>query len=41
MHKILVVEDDQAMAVALQHGFTYKGYSVQVTAHRAGYKFIG
>jgi len=30
MHKILVIEDDQAMAVALQDGFTYKGYSVQV-----------
>ena len=30
MRKILIVEDDQAMAVALRDGFKYKGYSVQV-----------
>lgn len=30
MRKILVIEDDQAMAVALRDGFKYKGYSVQV-----------
>jgi DNA-binding response OmpR family regulator len=28
--KVLIVEDDQAMAVALRDGFTYEGYSVQV-----------
>ncbi len=30
MRRILIVEDDQAMAVALTDGFKYKGYSVQV-----------
>ena len=30
MRKVLIVEDDQAMAVALRDGFTYEGYSVQV-----------
>jgi len=28
--KVLVVEDDQAMAVALRDGFEYEGYNVQV-----------
>ena len=28
--KVLIVEDDQAMAVALRDGFTYEGYNVQV-----------
>ena len=28
--RVLIVEDDQAMAVALRDGFTYEGYSVQV-----------
>ncbi|HVF49141.1 MAG TPA: response regulator transcription factor [Pyrinomonadaceae bacterium] len=28
--KVLIVEDDQAMAVALRDGFTYEGYAVQV-----------
>jgi DNA-binding response OmpR family regulator len=28
--KVLIVEDDQAMAVALRDGFSYEGYSVQV-----------
>jgi DNA-binding response OmpR family regulator len=32
MRKILIVEDDPAMAVALRDGFKYKGYSVQVAA---------
>ena len=32
MTKILVVEDDPAMAVALRDGFKYKGYSVQVAS---------
>jgi two-component system alkaline phosphatase synthesis response regulator PhoP len=30
MMKVLIVEDDQAMAVALRDGFTYEGYTVQV-----------
>ena len=30
VNKVLVVEDDQAMAVALRDGFEYEGYSVQV-----------
>jgi two-component system alkaline phosphatase synthesis response regulator PhoP len=30
MPKVLIVEDDQAMAVALRDGFTYEGYTVQV-----------
>jgi DNA-binding response OmpR family regulator len=30
MTKVLVVEDDQAMAVALRDGFEYEGYSVTV-----------
>jgi DNA-binding response OmpR family regulator len=30
MRKVLIVEDDQAMAVALRDGFAYEGYSVQV-----------
>ncbi|HVF57375.1 MAG TPA: response regulator transcription factor [Pyrinomonadaceae bacterium] len=30
MRKVLIVEDDQAMAIALRDGFTYEGYSVQV-----------
>ena len=30
MRKVLIVEDDQAMAVALRDGFTYEGYAVNV-----------
>src|SRR5918999_3138862 len=30
MRKVLIVEDDQAMAVALSDGFTYEGFGVQV-----------
>ena len=30
MRRVLIVEDDQAMAVALRDGFEYEGYSVQV-----------
>jgi DNA-binding response OmpR family regulator len=30
MRKVLIVEDDQAMAVALRDGFSYEGYAVQV-----------
>ncbi|PYS83359.1 MAG: DNA-binding response regulator [Acidobacteria bacterium] len=30
MRKVLIVEDDQAMAVALRDGFSYEGYTVQV-----------
>src|SRR6201986_1390883 len=28
MRKVLIVEEDQAMAVALRDGFTYEGYAV-------------
>ncbi|HYP25784.1 MAG TPA: response regulator transcription factor [Blastocatellia bacterium] len=35
MRRILIVEDDQAMAVALRDGFKYKGYSVEVAADGA------
>ncbi|MBD0369235.1 MAG: response regulator transcription factor [Pyrinomonadaceae bacterium] len=30
MRKVLIVEDDQAMAVALRDGFSYEGYTVEV-----------
>jgi len=30
MRKVLVVEDDEAMAVALQDGFSYEGFAVDV-----------
>ena len=30
MNRVLVVEDDEAMAVALRDGFTYEGYEVSV-----------
>src|SRR4026207_2363527 len=30
MRKVLIIEDDQAMAVALQDGFEYEGYTVTV-----------
>ena len=30
MRKVLIVEDDQAMAVALSDGFTYEGFGVQL-----------
>ena len=30
MRKVLVVEDDQAMAIALRDGFEYEGYAVTV-----------
>jgi len=35
MRRILVVEDDNAMAVALRDGFKYKGYSVQLASDGA------
>lgn len=30
MRKVLIIEDDQAMAVALRDGFSYEGYTVEV-----------
>ena len=37
--KVLIVEDDQAMAVALRDGFEYEGYAVQVARDGAdGFK---
>ncbi|MEJ7711154.1 MAG: hypothetical protein WKF84_15135 [Pyrinomonadaceae bacterium] len=30
MRKVLIIEDDQAMAVALRDGFAYEGYAVQL-----------
>jgi DNA-binding response OmpR family regulator len=30
MRKVLIVEDDQAMAVALRDGFTYEGFAVEL-----------
>lgn len=30
MRKVLIIEDDQAMAVALRDGFDYEGYAVEV-----------
>jgi DNA-binding response OmpR family regulator len=30
MRKVLIIEDDQAMAVALRDGFSYEGYNVEV-----------
>ncbi len=30
MHKVLIVEDDDAMAVALQDGFEYEGFDVRL-----------
>jgi DNA-binding response OmpR family regulator len=30
MRKVLIVEDDQAMAVALRDGFSYEGFAVEV-----------
>ncbi|HYN19934.1 MAG TPA: response regulator transcription factor [Thermoanaerobaculia bacterium] len=30
MHKVLIVEDDEAMSVALRDGFSYEGYDVTV-----------
>src|SRR3712207_16780 len=42
MRKVLIVEDDQAMAVALRDGFTYEGYSVQVARDgQTGLKLAG
>jgi two-component system alkaline phosphatase synthesis response regulator PhoP len=35
MSKVLVVEDDEAMAVALRDGFAYEGYDVSVAADGA------
>jgi len=32
MPKVLIVEDDQAMAVALRDGFSYEGFQVEVAA---------
>jgi two-component system alkaline phosphatase synthesis response regulator PhoP len=40
MRRVLVVEDDPAMTVALRDGFEYEGYSVQVaTDGEAGLRF--
>jgi DNA-binding response OmpR family regulator len=40
MRKVLIVEDDQAMAVALRDGFTYEGFNVQVARDgEAGLRF--
>ena len=40
--KVLIVEDDQAMAVALRDGFTYEGYAVQVARDgQTGLKLAG
>ena len=33
--KVLIVEDDEAMAVALKDGFTYEGYEVSMAADGA------
>ncbi|HLM55971.1 MAG TPA: response regulator transcription factor [Pyrinomonadaceae bacterium] len=42
MRKVLIVEDDQAMAVALRDGFAYEGYSVEVARDGAtGLKLAG
>jgi DNA-binding response OmpR family regulator len=42
MRKVLIVEDDQAMAVALRDGFTYEGYTVQVARDgQTGLKLAG
>ena len=30
MRKVLIVEDDEAMSVALRDGFCYEGYDVTV-----------
>lgn len=35
MNRLLIVEDDQPMAVALRDGFEYEGYSVQVATDGA------
>ena len=35
-HRVLVVEDDEAMAVALRDGFDYEGYEVQVARDGEG-----
>ncbi len=40
MRRVLVVEDDPAMTVALRDGFAYEGYAVQVaTDGEAGLQF--
>ena len=42
MRKVLIVEDDQAMAVALRDGFAYEGYTVQVARDgQTGLKLAG
>jgi DNA-binding response OmpR family regulator len=42
LRKVLIVEDDQAMAVALRDGFTYEGYAVQVARDgQTGLKLAG
>jgi DNA-binding response OmpR family regulator len=42
MRKVLIVEDDQAMAVALRDGFAYEGYAVQVARDgQTGLKLAG
>jgi DNA-binding response OmpR family regulator len=39
MRKVLIIEDDQAMAVALRDGFSYEGYTVEVARDgAAGFK---
>ena len=35
MAQVLIVEDDQAMAVALRDGFAYEGYEVELATDGA------
>ena len=35
MPRVLIVEDDEAMAVALRDGFTYEGYDVRMATDGA------
>jgi len=40
MRNVLIVEDDQAMAVALRDGFVYEGFNVQVARDgEAGFRY--
>src|SRR5215510_4188527 len=42
MPKVLIVEDDEAMATALRDGFSYEGYEVSVARDgSAGLKLVG
>ena len=36
MPSVLIVEDDEAMSVALRDGFEYEGYAVTVAQGRRG-----